>query len=355
MTSRLDGGILIVSSMAFKNKDLSYLSPHQYKKKFCNYPHEKFHSFFLKSLSIYLRGFCHRLWNKPILHDLVVDYKKEAVNVPTITWIGHSTFLIELDGVTIITDPIFGNASPLFRRIAPPGIALNELKPINYILISHNHRDHMDAQSLLSLRHHNSRVLVPKGDKKWFLRNAFRLVEEHTWWDSRTYYHANEPLTFTFLPAHHWSQRSLFDRNRSLWGSWIITYKGYTIYFAGDTAYAPHFKKIQHHFPKIDVALMPIGPCEPEKTMQCAHMNAQQAGQAFVDLGARHFIPMHWGTFYFGLDTFNQPVEGLCSWWKNQSAVTMDQLSILKIGQSWHVQPRSADGELPTDYAENFI
>ena len=286
---------------------------------------------------MFFRSWYHRIGRKrPLAHEWVTNYSQNIPSLPTITWIGHSTFLIQIDGITILTDPIFGDASFLFKRIFPPGIALDTVIP-DYILLSHNHRDHMDATSLLQLRHHNPHILVPAGDKKWFVHRNFERVEEKTWWQSTTINHNKSDLTFTFLPAHHWSQRSLFDRNKSLWGSWMIQYKGFTIYFAGDTAYSSHFTAIKREFPFIDVALMPIGPCEPRNSMAYSHMNAEQAGQAFIDLGAKNFIPMHWGTFYFGIDNFSQPLDRLFAWWQQQPQLDMKQLQILKIGQQWLV------------------
>lgn len=321
--------------MSANNPSL-YSFPHYKARRYYNYDNEKFHGFVVTSVAMFCKSLYWRLrCKKPLKGDWMADYQKEVFDVPTITWIGHSTFLIQVGGTTILTDPIFGNASFLFKRIFPPGIALEKLIPIDYILLSHNHRDHMDAASLLHLRHHNSRILVPQGDKKWFVWRGFKLVEEKMWWESSTYQQGNDAISFTFLPAHHWSQRSIFDRNRSLWGSWMIQYKDYTIYFAGDTAYASHFSKIKNQFSSIDVALMPIGPCEPRRSMQAAHISAEQAGQAFIDLGAKVFIPMHWGTFYFGTDSFSYPVEQLLAWWKKQDSVTMDQVSVLKFGQQW--------------------
>ncbi len=313
-----------------------YSSAHRHKKRYFNHPHEKFHAVFLNSAILFFRSVYSRLFRKkPKNVDWVVNYRDQASHVPKITWIGHSTFLIQFDDIVILTDPIFGNASPLFKRIFPPGIALSAIQSVNYILTSHNHRDHMDAKSLLSLRHHNPMVLVPQGDRDWFIRSRFKEVEEKIWWEATSFVHGDATITFTFLPAHHWSQRSLFDRNKSLWGSWMIQYKNYTIYFAGDTAYATHFIEIKEQFPFIDVALMPIGPCEPRKRMNAAHLSAEQAGQAFLDLGAQKFTPMHWGTFYFGLDAFEQPITYLREWWQQQSELALDQLVILKIGQQW--------------------
>lgn len=245
-----------------------------------------------------------------------------------ITWIGHSTFLIQIDGYNIITDPIFGNL-PLFKRITSPGISLEALPPIDFVLISHNHRDHMDAPTILALKKKNPQVLflVPQGDGAWFTKREAQSTE-CMWWDTFRF----DSLKLSFLPAFHWSQRGLFDFNKSLWGSWMIECSGSTIYFAGDTAYANHFKAIGREFPKVDIALMPIGPCEPHILMAHAHVNAEEAGQAFLDLDAQYFIPMHWGTYYFGIDTFNLPYNRLVSWWTGQK-LENKKLLLPKIGQ----------------------
>ena len=226
----------------------------------------------------------------------------------------------------------------LFKRITPLPLNIQDIENVDYIILSHNHRDHMDEKSLLKLKDITSMFLIPMGDKQWFDRRNFSYVKEHTWWQSTVFNHEGNSLVFTFLPAHHWSQRSLFDRNRSLWGSWMVQYKNHTIYFAGDTAYAKHFTMIKEKFPTIDVALMPIGPCQPRKWMKHSHISAQQAGQAFLDLGARNFIPMHWGTFYFGTDSFSTPIEYLTEWWSKEPSVSSNQLHILKFGQSLELQ-----------------
>jgi L-ascorbate metabolism protein UlaG (beta-lactamase superfamily) len=267
-------------------------------------------------------------------YDLSIPYTSPH---PRVTWLGHSTFLIQVSGFNLITDPMFGNPSSLFRRLVKPVILPEQVPPIDVILISHNHLDHMNAESLYVLARKNSRVkiLVPLGDKAWFDRRGFTHVEEYTWWESLTLDKFDSKLTFTFLPAHHWSGRGIFDRNKSLWGSWMIQSSEHNLYFAGDTAYARHFKAIATEFGRIDTALMPIGPCEPHEDMGVTHMNAEQAGQAFIELGAQRFIPCHWGTLWFGTDYPLLPVERLQAWWqKNLGVVKAAQLDILKFGQT---------------------
>lgn len=267
-----------------------------------------------------------RKWLAP---DKIVRYSQE----PLLTWIGHSTFLIQVNKKNILTDPIFGAASIFFPRILPPGIDPQKLPRIDYVIISHNHLDHMDYQSLILLRDANPhlQVLVPAGDQDWFKKNHFQNVVGSAWWKQ----HLFGDITFTFLPAFHWSQRGLFDRNKSLWGSWLIQTAGQSIYFAGDTAYSHHFKAIAQEFKQIDIAIMPIGPCEPRKYMFDTHVNAEEAGEAFLDLNAQQFIPMHWGTYHFGVDNFETPIRRIQRWWKkNRPILKNKSLLIPKFGKS---------------------
>ena len=253
---------------------------------------------------------------------------------PTITWIGHATFLIQIAGINILTDPVFGNLW-LLKRQMPVGIAIQSLPSIDLVLISHNHHDHMDSTSLQALKtHHNPRFLVPQGDKHWFDKRGFESVSEHTWWDQALFSARDAKINCSFLPSAHWSRRGLFDKNKSLWGSWMIEWNGYLIYFAGDTAYSNHFSCIAQEFSGIKVALMPIGPGEPRKWMKDSHIDAHEAGQAFLDLHAQHFIPMHWGTFGFGIDSFTSPIDQLQSWWQSQVDVLLSKrLHLVKAGE----------------------
>lgn len=287
------------------------------------------------SIAMYIRSFVRRLRHKNSQSDKWISSQllnfKQGDNC-NVTWIGHATFLIQLGGINILTDPIFGNATFFFRRILAPTVTIDVLPPIDYVLISHNHRDHMDASSLLMLkdRFPQMKVLVPHGDKPWFDRHKIDLATEHFWWDC----HDEELIKFTFLPAYHWSGRSFHDRNKSLWGSWMIEYKGQTIYFAGDTGYWKHFSCIRHYFPSIDLAIMPIGPCEPLGYMRKSHLNADLAVKAFLELGAQTFVPMHWGTFYFGTDQFSTPVDYLkAAWKKYEDQLQSKMLHILKFGE----------------------
>ena len=190
------------------------------------------------------------------IHSWMVTTPPPASSIePLISWLGHATFLLQLDGINIITDPIFFNIMRSFRRLAPMPFAPEQLPKIDYILLSHNHHDHLDVQTLKLLVPHKPTILAPKGHA-WLKKIGFNHVIEKTWGETETITTPNnQKLTLTFLPAEHWSGRGIFDLNRALWGSWMIHGSKTTIYFAGDTSYARHFTEIGKHYPNILVAL----------------------------------------------------------------------------------------------------
>jgi len=259
---------------------------------------------------------------------------------PVITWIGHASFLVQIGGFNILLDPLFGDVSFLYKRIIPLGFTVKQMPNIDFVLISHNHRDHMDATSLLAVKNRSAdvKVLVPQGDKHWFDRRGFLRPYEHSWWEQRSFKLKGSKcsdIIFTFLPASHWSQRGLFDHNKSLWGSWMLEYEDHCIYFAGDTCYSNHFVEIAREFKDISIAMLPVGPCEPRKLLEETHLNAQDAGRAFLDLKAKHMIPMHWGAFPFGVEHFDLPIKRIQYWWrKNQENLKDRFLHCVKAGQS---------------------
>ncbi len=238
--------------------------------------------------------------------------QKQACSTPSVTWLGHATCLIKTVHSTILTDPVFGSLSLFYKRKLPK-VDHHLLPDLDVVLISHNHRDHLDKKTIMWLhRHKNPLFLVPQGDKKLFASWGITNAQECTWWDSVVH----NDVTYTFVPAWHWSQRGVFDRNRSLWGGWVIEAAGQTVYFAGDTAYnQSYFTAIAQQFPAIDLALVPIGPGDPEHLMRRSHVNAELAGQLFLDSGARCLLPIHWGTFQFGHDRFDAPIKRLEAWW----------------------------------------
>lgn len=254
---------------------------------------------------------------------------------PIVTWIGQATFLIQIDGINILTDPIFFSPTILYKRLVPPGIAPKELPRIDVVIVSHNHVDHMDKRSLLAIKHHNPLILAPHGDGKWFYKHGFTNVFENKWGNTHTILGVSaEPIKFTFLPVAHWSGRYIFDFNKSHWGSWMIEHKDHCIYFAGDSSYDTHYKEIAQGFSNIDTALLPIGPVEPRASVEHAHIDGKEAIQAFLDLNAKAFIPMHWGTFQFGAEEFEVPIKVLTKHWEeNQEQLNDKKLLIVTFGE----------------------
>lgn len=223
---------------------------------------------------------------------------------PSVTWIGHATLLLQANGVSVLTDPIFSERiSGFVRRLAPPGIALENLPPIDLALISHNHRDHLDEPSVLALGS-GVQFAVPLGLGAWFKRRGLTRVLELDWWQSAEF---APGARVTLVPAQHWSQRSLGDVNTTLWGGFVIETAHARFYFAGDTGYPAAFSEIGARCPGIDYALLPIGAYEPRWFMQPQHMSPADAASAFRELRARFLVPMHWGTFRLTDEPLDEP------------------------------------------------
>ena len=217
-----------------------------------------------------------------------------------VIWVGHSTFLIKKSGVTILTDPIFSErASPLKnfgpKRLIPPALQIADIPNIDFVTVSHNHYDHLDTRSLkeISTLHPNAIFLVPSGDLKLLKKNKINNVYEFEWWKS----FKGKNFEFTFTPVQHWSKRSLFDRNKSLWGGWYIKHSDYSIYHAGDTGYSDDFKETRIRLGAPKYAFIPIGAYDPEWFMSDSHVNPEEAVQIMLDLQAEKGFGMHWATF----------------------------------------------------------
>lgn len=345
--SYLGGGFILISFSIYKVSFMKRIYPERsYGKFICcdGLNHEWFMPVvktFVHSITMFFKSSGMQENVKELIEKPTFEQRSEK---PVITWLGHSTFLIQVAGKNILTDPIFGSLSFIFRRLVPSVIKVQDLPPIDYVVISHNHFDHMDSQSLLQLKEQFPlmRVLVPMGDKEWFDRHLFAKVSEHMWWDEIVDDQNN--VKFTFLPANHWSQRTLFDKNRSLWGSWMLQVQNFKLYFAGDTSWGPHFEQIGHEFQDIDVALLPIAPGEPRSWMKSSHINATEAVQAFIKLKAKILIPMHWGTYHLGFDDFSAPINLLKqSWYDMREQLSGKQLKVMKFG------------ELISDFGQKFI
>src|SRR5687767_10428391 len=215
-----------------------------------------------------------------------------------VTFIGHSTFLIQTAAGNILTDPMYSErAGPLFfgpRRVRQPAVRFDDLPPVAVVLLSHNHYDHCDLATLRRLAHRFDPIVVtPLGNRALVRSTGIARIEELDWWQEATL----PPLPVTLTPAHHFSARTPFDRNRALWSGFALVAGRTRIYFAGDTAYAPFFPEVPRRLGPIDLALLPIGAYEPRWFMRAVHMNPAEAVQAHLDLGGPESIGMHFGTF----------------------------------------------------------
>jgi L-ascorbate metabolism protein UlaG (beta-lactamase superfamily) len=227
-----------------------------------------------------------------------------------VTWVNHSTFLIQTEGLNILTDPIWSErCSPVSfagpKRHHAPGIRFQDLPPIDVVLISHNHYDHMDAPTLARLqREHHPRIFAGLGNAAFVKGRAADL----DWWQSAE---LAEGVRVHAVPAQHFSSRGFADRDANLWCGYVLETPHGAVYFAGDTGWGPHFDAIRERFGKVRLALLPIGAFRPEWFMCSVHISPTDAVRAARALGATMSIPMHYATFHLGDDGQDEPVEVL--------------------------------------------
>ena len=250
----------------------------------------------------------HVIEKTKVLSDL-----KKLKDDDYIGWIGHATFLIKLGNTTIITDPVFSkNAGPLFfgpKRFTEPALTLKEIPKTDLFLLTHNHYDHQDMRTIKRFPFKDSKVLLPLKLGKYFTRNGYKDVNEMDWYDEIK---INNELKVTFLPAVHWSKRSLTDTNKTLWGNFLIEYKDKKILFACDTGVGNIYKEIGDKFGPIDLTLINIGaynfyPMMPYKDKSAYHTNPEEALSIVKDLKSKKAIGMHWGTFVLSLEPIMEP------------------------------------------------
>ncbi len=245
--------------------------------------------------------------------EIVISNLNKLKKSDYIGWIGHATFLIKLGGTTIITDPVFSkNAGPLIfgpKRFTKPALTLREIPPIDLFLLTHNHYDHQDMMTIRRFPYKKAKVLVPLKLGKYFTRNGYRDVNEMDWYDEIV---INENLKITFLPAVHWSKRSLTDTNKTLWGNFLIEYEGKKILFACDTGIGNIYKEIGEKYGPIDISIINIGaynfyPIMPYRDKSTFHTNPEEALSIARDLKSKKVIGMHWGTFVLSLEPIMEP------------------------------------------------
>jgi L-ascorbate metabolism protein UlaG (beta-lactamase superfamily) len=229
-----------------------------------------------------------------------------------VTIVNHATTLIQLDGINILTDPIWSErCSPVDfagpKRHRAPGIRFDDLPPIDVVLLSHNHYDHLDVPTLRMLqRHHNPLIVCHLGNGALLARYGLTNVRELDWWGS-----ADAPIRITSVPAQHFSARGLSDRDATLWGGYVIASDAGNVYFAGDTGWGKHFAEVRDRFTPVRLALLPIGAYLPRWFMKPAHITPAEAVDAHGELKAGTSVAMHYGTFALGDDGDRQPIEDL--------------------------------------------
>jgi L-ascorbate metabolism protein UlaG (beta-lactamase superfamily) len=215
-----------------------------------------------------------------------------------IMWLGHASFYIRLNGVGILADPVFGDPTFL-RRMMPVESQLDLIDKVDYVLLSHDHRDHMDGDSIKAIAAKFPRAVFIAGLRSEDILKGWTTPTNPVitaGWFQRVD-SGSEDIKIYFLPARHWSRRSLLDTNWRLWGSYIIQSAGETIYFGGDSGYSEHFREVGELFPKIDHFIVGIGAYEPRWIMEPNHQNPEEAVRSFMDAKAGVLIPMHYGTF----------------------------------------------------------
>ncbi|MBN9288931.1 MAG: hypothetical protein BGO43_07675 [Gammaproteobacteria bacterium 39-13] len=228
-----------------------------------------------------------------------------------ITFINHSTELIQVQGLNVLTDPLFSKrTSPVSwlgpKRVRAPGMILKNLPPIDVVIISHNHYDHMDLPSLRALKHKDDPLFIVPLQNAYILNKVgITKIIELDWWQEHV---INESNTIMAVPMQHWSQRTFSDINKSLWSGFSLTLGEIKILFAGDTGYGQHFKLIRDKIGKMDVSLLPIGAYEPRWFMKGSHLNPEEAVKAHIDLESTLSIGMHFGTFQLSDEGYDDPV-----------------------------------------------
>lgn len=229
----------------------------------------------------------------------------------TVTWVGHSTLLVQMEGINILTDPIWSERGSPFKfagpkRYAPPGIDFDDLPEIDLVIISHNHYDHLDKATIKRLGN-KPFYLVPLGIGDFLRDLGITHFEELDWWDSIKF----NGLEITCTPAQHFSGRMPFDQNKTLWASWVVKGQSSNFYFGGDSGYFPGYKEIGKKFGPFDLVALPIGAYMPRWFMEQVHLSPKDALQAYIDLQGEKFIAIHWGTFNLADEPLNNPPEVL--------------------------------------------
>ena len=264
-----------------------------------------------------------------------------------VTFLGHSTFLLQLPGLNILTDPVFASrAGPLGllgpRRVRPAALRLGQLPRIDVVVLSHCHYDHLDLAALrwLSQRHHPA-IVTTLGNGPWLAARGVEKVAQLDWWQS---HHPTPDLEVICTPAQHFAARTPWDKNHTLWGGFMLRTPAGLVFFAGDTGWAPHFAEVNARLGAPALALLPIGAYEPRWFMEPVHMNPDEAVRAHLALGARQSLGMHFGTFNLTDEAIDEPVKALAAA-RTAHGVAADSFTTLDFGETRDVplSPRRAN------------
>jgi L-ascorbate metabolism protein UlaG (beta-lactamase superfamily) len=233
---------------------------------------------------------------------------------PVAVWIGHATWAVRLGGKLLVTDPIWSKAiSGVVPRLVAPGVPLDAMPPIDIVLLTHDHRDHMDVPTLKQLGD-APLYIVPLGNAPRIAKLGARNIVELEWWQT----HEVGDLAITLVPARHWSMREPWNKNDTLWGGYVVRGPEGTFYHSGDTAYGEHFAEIGARVGAIDWAMLPIGGYAPRWFMEPQHIDPIEAARGFASLGATNLLAMHWGTFRLTDEAVGEPPERLRAYWQEQ-------------------------------------
>ncbi|KAJ8047764.1 N-acyl-phosphatidylethanolamine-hydrolyzing phospholipase D [Holothuria leucospilota] len=274
-----------------------------------------------------------------------VDNNEELETPPSsgvrLLWIGHASTLVQFDGVTLLTDPVFGSRCGLYSSFGPKRyrhspMSVELLPTVNAVIISHNHYDHLDIWTVSKLNQRfgkNLKWFVPMGNKIWLENNGCENVEELTWWQETKLSVEGKEIMVACTPCQHWSNRGLLDRCKTLWSSWVVKGPNHSFFFGGDTGYCSVFKQIGKKYGPFTVAAIPIGAYYPRDCLTCQHVNPEEAVEIHKDIKSMSSVGIHWGTFALTYEHYLEPPIKLKKALKDQN-LEEDAFVTLKHGES---------------------